>query len=318
MSTINPQIGGQGGYRPQQQRYSAPNPYQTKMEFNGWIFVVRQQTVAIIERLGRFQKIEEPGIHVRIPFVDRVATRVKLQVMQADFVIESKSKDNVFVQAAVSVQYRVDKTRIKEAYYELSNPVAQLKAYVEDAIRASIPKLTVDEVFERKDDVANEVNRLISEEMSTYGWSIVRTLITTIEPDQKVKDSMNEINAAQRQRAAAQELAEADRIRIVTKAKAEAEQAELQGVGLANQRKAIVNGLSESFDELRNSGLDEQSILSVLLANQYMDTLNKFADGGNGTVFLPSSPSGIEDIRTEIMSSIVGSHKAAGACAPKE
>src|SRR5574344_2763109 len=152
--------------------------------------------------------------------------------MQADFNIESKTKDNVFVQASVSVQYRVDQKRIKEAFYELNNPVSQLKAYVEDAIRASIPKLTVDEVFERKDDVANEVNSLISDEMSSYGWLIVRTLITTIDPDQKVKDAMNEINAAQRQRVAAQELAEADRIRIVTKAKAEAEQAELQGMGL--------------------------------------------------------------------------------------
>ena len=188
------------------------------------------------------------------------------------------------------------------------NPVSQLKAYVEDAIRASIPKLTVDEVFERKDDVANEVNKLISDEMSSYGWQIVRTLITTIDPDQKVKDSMNEINAAQRNRVAAQELAEADRICIVTKAKAEAEQAELQGIGLANQRKAIVNGLSDSFEELKVSGLDEQAILSVLLANQYMDTLNKFAESGNSSILLPNSPSGIEDIRNQIISAFLSSN----------
>ena len=275
--------------------------------FCGGLFIVRQQTVAIIERLGKFKSIRNPGLNFKIPIVDKVRARVKLQVMQADFSIESKTKDNVFVQAAVSVQYRVDRTRIKEAYYELINPVSQLKAYVEDAIRASIPKLTVDEVFERKDDVANEVNNLISSEMSSYGWQIVRTLITTIDPDKKVKDSMNEINAAQRQRVAAQELAEADRIRIVTKAKAEAEQAELQGIGLANQRKAIVNGLSDSFEELKASGLDEQGILSVLLANQYMDTLNTFAESGNSSIFLPSSPTGIEEIRSQIISSILAS-----------
>lgn len=275
--------------------------------FCGGLFIVRQQTVAIIERLGKFKSIRNPGLNFKIPIIDKVRARVKLQVMQADFSIESKTKDNVFVQAAVSVQYRVDRTRIKEAYYELINPVSQLKAYVEDAIRASIPKLTVDEVFERKDDVANEVNNLISSEMSSYGWQIVRTLITTIDPDKKVKDSMNEINAAQRQRVAAQELAEADRIRIVTKAKAEAEQAELQGIGLANQRKAIVNGLSDSFEELKASGLDEQGILSVLLANQYMDTLNTFAESGNSSIFLPSSPTGIEEIRSQIISSILAS-----------
>jgi regulator of protease activity HflC (stomatin/prohibitin superfamily) len=178
----------------------------------GSFFIVRQQRVAIIERLGRFSSIRRPGLNFKIPIIDKVRAIVNLQVMQADFVIESKTKDNVFVQAAVSVQYRVDQQRIKEAYYELINPVSQLKAYVEDAIRASIPKLTVDEVFERKDDVDNEVNNLISSEMSSYGWQIVRTLITTIDPDKKVKDSMNEINAAQRQRVAAQELAEADQI----------------------------------------------------------------------------------------------------------
>ncbi|MDR2836833.1 MAG: SPFH domain-containing protein [Bacteroidales bacterium] len=275
----------------------------------GIIYTVRQQTVVIIERFGKFHKIKEPGLHMRVPILDKVVARVKLQIMQADFSIESKTKDNVFVQAAVSVQYRVDKARIKEAYYELNNPVSQLKSYVEDAIRASIPKLTVDEVFERKDDVANEVNHLISEEMSSYGWQIVRTLITTLDPDQKVKDSMNEINAAQRHRAAAQELAEADRIRIVTKAKAEAEQSELQGIGLANQRKAIVNGLSDSFEELKVCGLDEQGILSVLLANQYMDTLNKFAESGNSSIFLPNTPTGIEDVRTQILQSILSSNE---------
>lgn len=274
------------------------------------LFKVQQQTVAIIERLGKFSSIKNPGLNIKIPLIDKVRSRVNLQVMQADFNIESKTKDNVFVEASVSVQYRVDQKRIKEAFYELNNPVSQLKAYVEDAIRASIPKLTVDEVFERKDDVANEVNSLISDEMSSYGWLIVRTLITTIDPDQKVKDAMNEINAAQRQRVAAQELAEADRIRIVTKAKAEAEQAELQGMGLANQRKAIVNGLSDSFEELRASGLDEKGILSILLANQYMDTLNKFADSGNSSIFLPSSPAGIEDIRNQILESILAAERS--------
>ena len=211
------------------------------------LYVVRQQSVAIIERFGRYQKLSNSGIHLRLPFG------------------------------------------------------------IEDALRSSVPKLTLDELFEKKDEIALEVQKQVAEEMSTYGYIIVKTLITKVEPDAEVKQSMNEINAAQRKRVAAQELAEADKIKIVTAAEAEAEKDRLHGVGIAEQRKAIVDGLADSIKELKgaNVELKEEQIMSILLTNQYLDTLNNFADNkGNNTIFLPANPDGVESIRTQILSAL--------------
>ena len=185
-------------------------------------------------------------------------------------------------------------------------PEEQIKSYIEDALRSSVPKLTLDELFEKKDEIALEVQKQVAEEMSTYGYIIVKTLITKVEPDAEVKQSMNEINAAQRKRMAAQELAEADKIKIVTAAEAEAEKDRLHGVGIAQQRKAIVDGLAESIAELKeaNVGITEEQIMSVLLTNQYLDTLNTFAVKGNQTIFLPNTPNGVEDIRTQVLSAL--------------
>ena len=167
--------------------------------------------------------------------------------------------------------------------------------------------ITFDELFEKKDEIALEVQKQVAEEMSTYGYIIVKTLITKVEPDAEVKQSMNEINAAQRKRVAAQELAEADKIKIVTAAEAEAEKDRLHGVGIAEQRKAIVDGLADSIKELKgaNVELTEEQIMSILLTNQYLDTLNNFADKqGNNTIFLPANPDGVESIRTQILSAL--------------
>ena len=272
------------------------------------LYVVKQQSVAIIERFGRYQKISDSGIHMRAPFgIDKIAARVQLRVLQSEIVVETKTQDNVFVTMNVATQYRVNESNVKDAYYKLMRPESQIKSYIEDALRSSDPKLTLDELFEKKDEIALEVQKQVAEEMSTYGYIIVKTLITKVEPDAEVKQSMNEINAAQRKRVAAQELAEADKIKIVTAAEAEAEKDRLHGVGIAEQRKAIVDGLADSIKELKGANVDltEEQIMSILLTNQYLDTLNNFADKeGNNTIFLPANPDGVENIRTQILSAL--------------
>ena len=277
------------------------------------IYVVRQQSVAIIERFGRYQKTSSSGMNFRIPFgIDKIAARVQLRLLQSDIVVETKTQDNVFVTMNVATQYRVNENNVTDAYYKLMRPESQIKSYIEDALRSSVPKLTLDELFEKKDEIALEVQKQVAEEMSTYGYIIVKTLITKVEPDAEVKQSMNEINAAQRKRVAAQELAEADKIKIVTAAEAEAEKDRLHGVGIAEQRKAIVDGLADSIKELKgaNVELTEEQIMSILLTNQYLDTLNNFADKqGNNTIFLPANPDGVESIRTQILSALKAKYK---------
>ena len=272
------------------------------------IYVVRQQSVAIIERFGRYQKTSSSGMNFRIPFgIDIIAARVQLRLLQSEIIVETKTQDNVFVTMNVATQYRVNENNVTDAYYKLMRPESQIKSYIEDALRSSVPKLTLDELFEKKDEIALEVQKQVAEEMSTYGYIIVKTLITKVEPDAEVKQSMNEINAAQRKRVAAQELAEADKIKIVTAAEAEAEKDRLHGVGIAEQRKAIVDGLADSIKELKgaNVELTEEQIMSILLTNQYLDTLNNFADKqGNNTIFLPANPDGVESIRTQILSAL--------------
>ena len=274
------------------------------------LYIVQQQTVAIIERFGKFHKASKAGLHIRLPFgIDRIVVRMQLRIQQNNIEIETKTKDNVFVRLNLAVQYKVDPDRVVDAYYKLSAPIEQIRSYVEDAIRSSLPKYTLDQSFEKKDDIAKDVFDSVSSEMSEYGYAIIRTLITSIEPASEVKDSMNAINAAQRQRYAAQELANADKIKVVVAAEAESEKSRLHGEGIAKQRKAIVDGLSQSFNELKSSGLGEQDLMSILLTEQYLDVVNNFAKNGNNTIFLPGHSGGAEDIRTQIMSAFAANEQ---------
>ena len=271
------------------------------------VFVVKQQTVAIVERFGKYQFTANPGFHLKLPWgIDRIAARVQLRLLQTEMTVETKTADNVFVTMNIATQYRVNEQSIKDAYYKLMNPGEQINAYIEDALRSAVPKLTLDDVFEKKDEIALEVQKTVAEEMQTYGYIIVKTLITKVEPDAEVKQSMNEINAAQRKQDASQMLANANKIQVVTAAEAEAEKDRLHGVGIAEQRKAIVDGLAQQITEIKKLGvaLDEEQIMAILLTNQYLDTLNQFAAGGNSTIFLPSGAEGAESLRTQILSAI--------------
>ena len=268
-------------------------------------YIVKQQTVVIIERFGKFKRTASPGLRWKLPLgIDKIAHRMQLRVQQNHMEIETKTKDNVFVQLKLAVHFQVDVTNVTDAYYKLYDPVRQLSSYVEDAIRSSLPKYTLDESYEKEDDIAKDVFVSVSREMAGYGYTIIRTLITSIDPAPEVKEAMNAINAAQRQKHAAQELANADKIRIVTAAEAEAERNRLHGEGIANQRKAIIDGLNDSFGELRSTGLSEKDVMSILLTEQYLDMMGSFARSGTHTILMPSNVNGAEDIRTQVLTAL--------------
>lgn len=260
-------------------------------------FIVRQQEAIIIERLGKFHRITNPGWHVKIPFIDKKVTRVSLRTMKEGFKIDAKTSDNVTIVLVVSAQYHVDynwgnapeESGIYRSYYMLAQPIEQMHDYLADALRSSIPNYTLDEVFEKKDNIANDVNATVSHTMASYGWTLVSTLITGIELPASVEQSMNDINAAQRQQQAAQSLANAAKIKRVTEAQAEAEAMEKTGNGIAAQRIAIAKGIKESLDTISSSGVSEKEANELFLYTQWTEMMSDFAKRGMAsTVVLPS------------------------------
>ena len=260
-------------------------------------YVVKQQHAVIIERLGKFHRLVGAGFHAKIPFVDRKAATVSLRTMKNGFNIDVKTQDNVTIGLEVSAQYHVSYERgerpqdsgVYKSYYMLQQPVAQMRDFITDALRSSIPVYTLDEVFAKKDDIAKDVNATVSEQMAAYGFTLVSTLITKIALPAEVEDSMNQINAAQRTKAAAQDLAEADRIRRVTEAVAEAEAMEKAGEGIANQRKAIAAGIKESLETIQETGVGNSEANQLFMFTQWTEMMGEFAKTGKAsTVVLPS------------------------------
>ncbi|MDO4596139.1 MAG: SPFH domain-containing protein [Coriobacteriaceae bacterium] len=263
----------------------------------GAFFVVKQQSAVIIERLGKFQSIRGAGFHVKLPFIDNKAATVSLRTRKNGFDIDVKTKDNVTIGIEVSAQYHVsydmgsrpEESGIYKSYYMLQQPVAQMRDFITDALRSSIPAYTLDEVFAKKDDIAKDVNVTVSEQMADYGFTLVSTLITKIALPKEVEDSMNQINAAQRTKAAAQDLAEADRIRRVTEALAEAEAMEKSGEGIANQRKAIAQGIKDSLETIQETGVGNDEANELFMFTQWTEMMSEFAKSGkSSTVVLPS------------------------------
>ena len=274
------------------------------------IFIVKQQTEAIIERFGKFKRVCSPGLHIKIPLIDRIAKRVERRIQQLDLVVETKTKDNVFVSIPVSVQFQVQDS--EASFYSLSNPDQQITSYVFDRVRSSLSQLNLDEAFSSKDTIAQEIEVSLGEQMARYGFKIVNSLVTDINPDKRVRESMNSINAAQREREAAIQLAEADKIKLVKQAEADAESKRLQGEGIAQQRRAIVQGLVEQYESLRDAGIGDQA-QQILLMTQYFDTLAEVAKYSKSqTLMLPSNPNGVTNTMEEIRNSLVAGIKAAG------
>ncbi len=273
-------------------------------------FVVKQQTAAVIERFGKFTSIRHSGLQLKIPVIDRIAGKLSLKIQQLDVVVETKTKDDVFVKLKVSVQFQVIKTKVYDAFYKLDYPHDQITSYVFDVIRAEVPKMKLDDVFEKKNDIAIAVKSELNDAMIEYGYDIIKTLVTDIDPDAQVKNAMNRINAAEREKVAAQYEGDAARILIVEKAKAEAESKRLQGQGIADQRREIARGLEESVEVLNKVGINSQEASALIVVTQHYDTLQAVgADTNSNLILLPNSPQAGSDMLNNMVASFTASNQ---------
>tara|TARA_B100000929_G_scaffold102120_1_gene80729 strand:- start:243 stop:1169 length:927 start_codon:yes stop_codon:yes gene_type:complete len=276
----------------------------------GTFFIVKQQTAAVIERFGKFTSVRQSGLHIKIPVIDRVSGRVSLKVQQLDVVVETKTKDDVFVKLKVSVQYKVIKDKVYDAFYKLDYPHDQITSYVFDVVRAEVPKMKLDSVFERKDDVAVAVKAELNDAMTEYGYDIIKTLVTDIDPDSQVKEAMNRINASEREKVAAQFEGDAARILIVEKAKAEAESKRLQGQGIADQRREIARGLEDSVKVLNNVDINSQEASALIVVTQHYDTLQSVgAESNSNLILLPNSPQAGSEMLNNMVASFTASNQ---------
>ena len=268
------------------------------------IMIIPERQSWVIQRLGKFNRIARPGFKLRIPIIESVASKENLKIQQLDVDVETKTNDDVFVILKISVQYRIINNKVYEAFYELDDPHGQIASYIFDEVRAEVPKLPLDDVFAKKDDIAIAVRDNISAQMEQYGYKIVKTLITDINPDELVKASMNKINAATREKEAAVQEAEAEKIRIVKRAEAEADSKRLSGEGIAKQRLEIVRGFKESVEDFQKAlqEVDPQEIMQFVLMTQYFDTLTAIgANENNNTVMVPHTPGGMKDFQQQII-----------------
>lgn len=278
--------------------------------FFGGVFTVQQQTAAMVERLGKFSGVRLAGLQFKVPFIDRVAGRLSLRVQQLDVPVETKTRDDVFVRLKVSVQFFVLKDKIFDAFYRLENAHDQITSYIFDVVRAEVPKMRLDDVFVKKDDIALAIKGELDGAMNEYGYGIVKALVTDIDPASEVKIAMNRINASEREKLAAEYEGEAERIRIVARAKAEAESKRLQGQGIADQRREIARGLEDSVDILNKVGINSQEASALIVVTQHYDTLQAMGENTNSNlILLPNSPSSAADMLTQMTTSFVASQQ---------
>lgn len=273
------------------------------------IFTVKQQTAVIIERFGKFQSVRTSGLQFKVPLIDKIVTRVGLKIQQLDVIVETKTLDDVFVKLKISVQYVVLRSKVYEAFYQLEYPHDQITSYVFDVVRAEVPKMKLDDVFVKKDDIAIAVKSELQDAMLDYGYDIIKTLVTDIDPDAQVKAAMNRINASEREKIAAQFEGDAARILIVEKAKAEAESKRLQGQGIADQRREIARGLEESVEVLNKVGINSQEASALIVVTQHYDTLQSIGEATNtNLILLPNSPQAGSDMLNNMVASFTASN----------
>ena len=276
----------------------------------GTFFIVKQQSAAVVERFGKFVSIRHSGLQIKIPIIDRVAGRLSLRIQQLDVVVETKTKDDVFVKIKVSVQYKVIKDKVYDAFYKLDYPQDQITSYVFDVVRAEVPKMILDDVFEKKDDIAVAVKSELNDAMQNYGFDIIKTLVTDIDPDAQVKESMNRINASEREKVAAQFEGDAQRILIVERAKAEAESKRLQGQGIADQRREIARGLEDSVKVLNGVDINSQEASALIVVTQHYDTLQSVGSESNSNlILLPNSPQAGSEMLNNMVASFTASNQ---------
>ena len=273
-------------------------------------FIVKQQSAAVVERFGKFVSVRQSGLQIKIPIIDSVAGRLSLRIQQLDVVVETKTKDDVFVKLKVSVQFKVIKEKVYDAFYKLDNPGDQITSFIFDVVRAEVPKLILDDVFLKKDDIAIAVKSELQDAMTEYGFQIIKTLVTDIDPDAQVKESMNRINASEREKVAAQFEVEAQKILIVEKAKAEAESKRLQGQGIADQRREIARGLEDSVKVLNGVNINSQEASALIVVTQHYDTLQSVgAESNSNLILLPNSPQAGSEMLNNMVASFTASNQ---------
>ena len=273
-------------------------------------FIVKQQSAAVVERFGKFVSVRQSGLQLKIPIIDNVAGRLSLRIQQLDVVVETKTKDDVFVKLKVSVQFKVIKDKVYDAFYKLDNPADQITSFIFDVVRAEVPKLILDDVFIKKDDIAIAVKGEIQDAMTEYGFQIIKTLVTDIDPDAQVKESMNRINASEREKVAAQFEGEAQKILIVEKAKAEAESKRLQGQGIADQRREVARGLEDSVKVLNGVDINSQEASALIVVTQHYDTLQSVgAEANSNLILMPNSPQAGSEMLNNMVASFTASNQ---------
>jgi len=274
------------------------------------LFVVKQQTSVIVELFGKFQSIRQAGLNLKIPIIDKIAGRISLKIQQLDVIVETKTKDDVFVHLKISVQFLIQRDHVYNAFYKLQNPHEQITAFIFDVVRAEVPKMILDDVFVKKEEIALAIQRELKEAMLNYGYDIIKALVTDIDPDENVKIAMNRINAAEREKVAAQHEGDAQRILIVERAKAEAESKRLQGKGIADQRREIARGLEESVTVLDRAGINSQEASALIVITQHYDTLQSIgADTNSNLILLPNNPNAASSMLNDMVTSLVAANK---------
>jgi regulator of protease activity HflC (stomatin/prohibitin superfamily) len=277
-------------------------------------FQVRTAEAVVIQRMGKFLRVANAGINFKLPWLDQIAGRIDLRVQQLALDVETKTKDNVFVKIPVSVQYHVIPEKVYEAFYKLANPKQQISSYVFNVILGHVPKMILDDAFLQQSDIAIAIKEGLDDVMKTYGYAIDQALVTDIEPDEKVKAAMNDINAAQREQVAATARGEAEKILKVKQAEAEAQSKALQGQGIANQRKAIIEGLKDSVEAFSKAveGSTPHDVMMLVLVTQYLDTMKEIgANDKSNTLFMSHSPAAIGDLFRQMQEAIMIGQKGA-------
>ena len=279
------------------------------------IYTVKQQTFAVIERFGKYARIAGPGLHIKWPIIEAVVGRVSIRVRELNVEVKTKTQDNVFVNLLIAVQFFVTKEKVWDAFYKLTNPLAQMESFVFDTVRAKVPHMKLDEVFEKKEDIAEDIEAKLGNIMPEFGYFIKTALVNDIVPDSKVAIAMNEINAQERMRVAAEHKGEAEKILVVKAAEADAKSKELSGVGVANQRMAIIKGLRESVEDFQQAiqGINAKDVMSLVLLTQYYDMLTDVGKhSNNNTILIPHSPGAVGEFQQQILSSLLAADKAIG------
>jgi regulator of protease activity HflC (stomatin/prohibitin superfamily) len=283
-------------------------------------FTIETAEVGVVQRLGKFYRVAGPGLNTKMPFIDTLTARLSLKIQQLTVQVETKTKDNVFVQIPVSIQYQIIPEKVYDAFYRLSEPTRQIESFVYNAILGHVPGMTLDEVFSSQAQIALDVQQNLDASMREFGYTVVKALVTDVVPDAKVKSAMNDINAAQREREATVARGETEKILAVKKAEAEAESKRLQGEGIANQRRAIIAGLQESVESFQKAieGVQASDVMALVLITQYFDTMRDIgASANSNTILLPHSPGAVRDLMSEIREGVLTGQLTANGGIPK-